>query len=106
MTERHLTNLLIVTAVAFAAPPLLGLVPALRLPSVERFESPRAEQRFARLAHWDHGAGWGALVMLPSQDIVPPIFLRVCGEIAAKVWHNLLYAVATGAAFNALAEDH
>ena len=34
MTEIHLTDLLIVTAVAFAAPLLLGLAPALRLPSV------------------------------------------------------------------------
>jgi hypothetical protein len=75
------------------------------LPSVERFESPRAEQRFARLAQWDHGGGWGALVLLPSHDIVPPIVLRGCGEIAAKLWHNLPYAVATGAAFDALAED-
>lgn len=34
MTELHLTNLLIVTAVAFAAPFALGLVPSLRLPAV------------------------------------------------------------------------
>jgi Kef-type K+ transport system membrane component KefB len=34
VTEIHLTDLLIVTAVAFAAPLLLGLAPALRLPSV------------------------------------------------------------------------
>ena len=54
MSDLHLTDLLIVTAVAFA---------------------------------------------------VPPIFLRRGSEIATKLWHNLLYAVATGAAFDAFAED-
>jgi hypothetical protein len=34
VSEIHLSDLLIVTAVAFAAPLLLGLAPALRLPSV------------------------------------------------------------------------
>jgi Kef-type K+ transport system membrane component KefB len=34
MAELHLTNLLIVTVVAFAAPFALGLVPSLRLPAV------------------------------------------------------------------------
>jgi Kef-type K+ transport system membrane component KefB len=34
MADLHFTNLLIVTAVAFAAPFTLGLVPALRLPAV------------------------------------------------------------------------
>jgi hypothetical protein len=99
---------------------------------IERFESPRAEGRFATLAHWGYGAGWGvlhgvlralglgpraataahyaavwggALVLLPSHDVAPPIFLRGRGEIAAEVWHNLLYAAATGAAFEVLAED-
>jgi hypothetical protein len=113
------------------APPATAPV-ARRALGVERFESPRAEARFATLAHWAFGAGWGAahgvlravglgpraataahyaalwgsgLVVLPSHDVVPPIFLRGRGEIAAEIWHNLLYAAATSAAFELLAED-
>lgn len=113
------------------APPVHAEV-ARRTLGIEGFEGPRAEQRFATLAHWGYGAGWGALhgllralglgprsataahyaavwggalVLLPSHDVVPPIFLRGRGEIAIELWHNLLYAAATGAAFEALAED-
>src|SRR5436190_6745615 len=83
---------------------------AKRALGIERFESPAAEARFDRLAHWGYGAGWGvlhgllrglglgpkaataahysavwggALVLLPSHDLAPPVFLRGRGEIAA-----------------------
>lgn len=96
---------------------------------IEKFESPAAEARFAGLAHWAYGAGWGvlhgvmraaglppkaaaaahygavwggALVLLPTHDVVPPIFLRDRAEVAAEIWHNLLYAAATGLAYEAL----
>jgi hypothetical protein len=45
------------------------------------------------------------LIVTAVAFAVPPIFLRCCSEIATKLWRNLLYAVATGAAFDALAED-
>jgi hypothetical protein len=96
---------------------------------IETFTSPAAEARFADLVHWGYGAGWGvlhgllralglppkaataahyaavwggALVVLPSHDVVPPVFLRGRAEVAAEVWHNLVYAAATGAAYEAL----
>lgn len=97
---------------------------------IESFRSPAAEARFAELAHWGYGAGWGvvhgalralgfrpkaataahyagvwggALVLLPSHDVVPPVFLRGRTEVAVEVWHNLVYAAATGAAYELLA---
>ena len=45
------------------------------------------------------------LIVTAVAVAVPPIFLRGWSEIATKLWHNLLYAAATGAAFDALAED-
>jgi len=96
---------------------------------IEHFRSPRDEARFNALAHWVYGAGWGvvhgilrgsglspkvaaaahyaamwggALVVLPSHDVLPPIFLRGRGDVAAEVWHNLLYAAATGRAYELL----
>lgn len=93
---------------------------------IERFESPAAEARFDTLAHWGYGAGWGllhgalravglgpaaagiglhgavwgsALALLPTHDVAPPIFLRRRGEVVAELWHHLVYAAATGAAY-------
>ena len=45
------------------------------------------------------------LIVTAVAVAIPPLFLRGWSEIATKLWHNLLYAVATGAAFDALAED-
>jgi hypothetical protein len=113
------------------APPTAAPV-AKRALGIERFESPAAEARFARLAHWGFGAGWGVLhgllrelglgpkaatavhygavwggtlVLLPSHDVVPPIFLRGRGEVAAEAWHHLLFSASTGLAYRRLAAD-
>lgn len=96
---------------------------------IEKFGTPAAEARFANLVHWEYGAGWGllhgllraaglspkaavaahygavwgsALVLLPSHDVVPPIFLRGRAEVAAELWHNAVYATATGLAYELL----
>lgn len=96
---------------------------------IEKFATPMAEARFADLVHWGYGAGWGALhgvlrsvglppkaataahyagvwggslVLLPSHDVVPPIFLRGRAEVVAEAWHQLVYATATGFAYELL----
>ena len=97
---------------------------------IETFESPAAEARFARVAHLGYGAGWGilhgllrglglgpntataasfsavwggALVLLPSHDVAPPVFLRERVDIAAEAWHQLVFAASTGVAYELLA---
>jgi hypothetical protein len=97
---------------------------------IDAFASPAAEARFAELAHWAYGAGWGivhgllrslgipartataaqyagvwggGLVLLPPHDVVPPVFLRNRAEIAAEAWHNVVYTAATGATYELLA---
>jgi hypothetical protein len=99
---------------------------------IASFETPRDEARFADLAHWGTGVGWGVvhgllrslglgprvatgthyaavwgagLVLLPSHDVVPPVFLRNRAEIAFEAWHQLVYATATGLAYELLAEE-
>jgi len=96
---------------------------------IEKFESPQAETRFSNLVHWGYGTGWGAVrgllgstplppkaataahgaavwgqavVMLPTLDVAPPINLWGKDEIAIDVLHHVVYATATGIAYEAL----
>ena len=96
---------------------------------IDHFESPQAESRFSNLVHWGYGTGFGALrgvlgstplppkaataahgaavwgqavVMLPTLDVAPPITLWGKEEIAIDVFHHVVYATATGLAYEFL----
>jgi hypothetical protein len=108
------------TAPARAAEKVLG---------IERFESPAAENRFSNLVHWGYGTGWGVvrallataglppkaataghlaaiwgqeIVMLPALDVAPPITLWGRDEVAIDLFHHVVYATATGMAYELL----
>jgi hypothetical protein len=99
---------------------------------IESFASPQAESRFSNLVHWGYGTGWGAvrgllgstalppraataahlaavwgqeIVMLPKLDVAPPIFRWGKDEIAIDVFHHVVYATATGIAYEALSAN-
>ena len=99
---------------------------------IECFESPQAENRFSNLVHWGYGTGWGAVrgvlgstplppkaataahlaavwgqevVMLPTLDVAPPIIIWGKEEIAIDVFHHVVYAAATGIAYEALSSN-
>jgi hypothetical protein len=90
------------------------------------------EKRFSTLVHLGYGTGWGAvrgvlsaaglkgtpatashfllvwvteMVMLPRLKVSPPATEWGVKEVAIDGWHHLVYASATGAAFDLL-EDH
>jgi hypothetical protein len=96
---------------------------------VKEFESAQAEGRFSNLVHWGYGTGWGAVrgllgstplppkaataahfaavwgqevVMLPTLDVAPPINFWGKEEIAIDVFHHVVYATATGIAYDVL----
>jgi hypothetical protein len=108
------------TAPARAAEKVLG---------IESFESPADENRFSNLVHWGYGTCWGAvrgviasaglppraatvahlaaiwgqeIVMLPALDVAPPINLWGKDEIAIDLFHHVVYATATGIAYELL----
>jgi hypothetical protein len=108
------------TAPARAAQKLLG---------IKEFETPRDEARFSDLVHWGYGTSWGivrallrefglspklatpahfaaiwgsALVMLPTLDVAPPVYLWEGEDVAIDVFHHLVYATATAAAYERL----
>ena len=108
------------TAPARAAAKVLG---------IEGFHSEAAQARFGNLVHWGYGTGWGVVravlgaaglapapatgvhltalwaseqVMLPALDVAPPLFAWGAEEIAIDAWHHLVYAVATGVAYEVL----
>ncbi len=85
--------------------------------------------RFSNVVHWAYGTSWGtvrgllhaagldgpkatalhfaaiwggAQVMLPALDVAPPLWESEPKEIAIDAFHHLVYAGATGIAFNAL----
>ena len=99
---------------------------------IERFDSPQAENRFSNLVHWGYGTSWGAVrgllgstplppkaasaahlaavwgqevVMLPTLDVAPPIHLWGKEEVAIDVFHHVVYATATGIAYEALSSN-
>ena len=96
------------------------------------FEDDIARARFNDLSHWGYGTGWGLVraalgsvglspkaataahlaavwgneqVMLPALDVAPPITMWGGKEIAIDAWHHLVYATATGAAYELLSAN-
>jgi hypothetical protein len=46
---------------------------------------------------------WGnEAVMLPVLDVAPPVWTWGAQEVAIDVWHHVVYATATGIAYDAL----
>lgn len=100
-----------------------------KLLGITEFEDARAKARFSDLSHWGYGTSWGiaraimrefglgpkkatpahfaavwgsALVMLPALEVAPPVVFWRKQEIAIDVFHHLVYATATGLAFEFL----
>ena len=96
------------------------------------WEDGVAEARFNDLSHWGYGTGWGivrgllgaaglrprtaswlhgsavwgsAQVMLPALDIAPPVVFWPREEIAIDVFHHVVYAAATGAAYELIGSN-
>src|SRR5215210_845801 len=93
---------------------------------IKEFEDARAKARFNDLSHWGYGTSWGALrgllaaaglpprrapaahgaaiygaaqVTLPALEIAPPSVFWPKQEIAIDAFHHLVYATATGLAY-------
>jgi hypothetical protein len=108
------------TAPADAAAKVLG---------IKEFPSDRAKNAFSNVVHWSYGTGWGAVrgllgaaglspaaatgahfsalwgseqVMLPALQVAPPVTMWGKNEIAIDGWHHLVYATATGTAYELL----
>ncbi|MFP5502868.1 MAG: hypothetical protein ACLGIN_10295, partial [Candidatus Sericytochromatia bacterium] len=92
-------------------------------------EDEQAEQKLGQMAHWDYGTAWGAfrgllgtvgvvgapatilhwaaiqgtaMVMLPRLKVAPPVKEWGAKEIALEGLHHAVYAIAAGAAFDAM----
>jgi hypothetical protein len=108
------------TAPADAAAEVLG---------IESFRDDAAKRRFSSVVHWSYGTGWGIaraalraaglgaagatvvhlaavwggqLVMLPALGVAPPPWDWGVDEVAIDAGHHVVYALAAGAAFEAL----
>jgi hypothetical protein len=93
---------------------------------IKEFESDIAAARFNDLSHWGYGTSWGVLrglldaaglqpkvataahgaaiygaaqVTLPALEIAPPAVFWAKEEIAIDAFHHLVYATATGVAY-------
>jgi hypothetical protein len=93
---------------------------------IKQFESDIAQARFSDLSHWGYGTSWGMLrgllgatgmpartatalhgaaiygsaqVTLPALEIAPPVVFWAKEEIAIDAFHHLVYATATGIAY-------
>jgi hypothetical protein len=98
---------------------------------IESFEDSVAQARFNDLSHWGYGTGWGvvrglldlagmspraataahglavygtAQVTLPALEIAPPAVFWPKEEIAIDLWHHAVYAVASGMAYELIAD--
>lgn len=96
---------------------------------IKEFDSPRDLSRFSDLVHWGYGTGWGVVravlrefglgpalatpahfaalygsevVTLPALDVTPPVTMWAREELAIDVFHHLVYATATGLAYERL----
>jgi hypothetical protein len=96
---------------------------------ISEFSTPAAKNRFSNLVHWGYGTGWGVVrgllasaglrpaaatlahgaavwgneqVMLPALDVAPPSYLWPRREVAIDAWHHVVYATATGVAYELL----
>jgi len=97
---------------------------------IAEFEDDIARARFNDLSHWGYGTSWGALrgvlaatgmpartatalhgaaiygaaqVTLPALEIAPPVVFWPKEEIAIDALHHLVYATATGVAYELIA---
>jgi hypothetical protein len=93
------------------------------------FEDEGAKSRFSNLAHWGYGTSWGVVrgllgatgmspatatalhgaaiwsteaVALPALDVAPPVTSWGREEVGIDMLHHLVYATATGVAYQAL----
>jgi hypothetical protein len=107
------------SAPADAAGKVLGVQP----------RNPEGKARFATAVHWGYGTGWGAvrgligaagisgptatllhfgavwggaMVMLPSLDVAPPVTEQPPLETGVDAWHHLVYAAATNVVYELL----
>jgi hypothetical protein len=98
---------------------------------IKEFEDARAAARFNDLSHWGYGTSWGVLrgllaasgmtpkaataahgaaiygaaqVTLPALEIAPPAVFWSKREIAIDALHHAVYAAATGAAYELIAD--
>jgi hypothetical protein len=96
---------------------------------IEGFADDAAKARFSNLVHWGYGTGWGAVrgvlslaglpparataahfaaiwgneaAMLPALDVAKPFWTWGVTEVAIDVWHHVIYATATGIAYELL----
>jgi hypothetical protein len=99
---------------------------------IASFEDDLAEARFNDLSHWGYGTAWGVIrgllattgmsagaatsahaaaiwgsaqVTLPALEVAPPVVFWRPEEIAIDLFHHAVYAIATGAAYKALASS-
>ncbi|MFL5955924.1 MAG: hypothetical protein ACJ756_00585 [Solirubrobacterales bacterium] len=120
--EQHLRGRAASSAPADATAKVLGIA---------EFADDAAKERFSFLSHWGYGTGWGVVrgalgsvlppraataihlaaiwgneqVMLPALDVAPPITMWGGKEIAIDAWHHVVYATATGAAYELLSAN-
>jgi hypothetical protein len=98
---------------------------------IKEFEDARASARFNDISHWGYGTSWGVLrgllaatgmtpkaataahgaaiygaaqVTLPALEIAPPAVFWSKREIAIDAFHHAVYAAATGAAYELIAD--
>jgi hypothetical protein len=96
---------------------------------IKEFDGPIAEARFNDLSHWGYGTGWGvvrgllaatgmpsraataahgaaiygaAQATLPALEVAPPVVFWGPEEIAIDAFHHVVYATATGIAYELL----
>ena len=96
---------------------------------IKEFENDLAKTRFSDLSHWGYGTGWGvvrgllaatgmspkaataahgaavygaAQVTLPALEVAPPSIFWAKEEIAIDAFHHVVYATATGFAYELL----
>jgi hypothetical protein len=97
---------------------------------IKEFEDSVAEARFNDLSHWGYGTSWGVLrgllgttrmspksataahgaaiygaaqVTLPALEIAPPSVFWGAEEVAIDAFHHAVYAIATGIAYELIA---
>jgi hypothetical protein len=119
--EAHLRGRAASSAPARATAKVLG---------IKAFETEIDRARFNDLSHWGYGTAWGivrgllasaglsgraatavhgaavygaAQVTLPALDVAPPAIFWGADEIAVDALHHMVYAGATGVAFELLA---
>ena len=97
---------------------------------IAEFEDDIARARFSDLSHWGYGTGWGvvrgllgatgmparaataahgaaiygaAQATLPALEVAPPVVFWDPEEIAIDAFHHVVYATATGIAYELIA---